>query len=269
MSLEYAIELPCPIRQELGEQKLREMGRTSALVSRIVNETIETAATPSRESVQLTTENAKLLEAVDQISAFCQLQCPGQIPQKYLAANEENKAAVAPRLVESIHCLGRIRYPIEAKFERFLADRLQLLYDTLATDEWPRILHVLLDAESPFDGEGTKELRRVTTPEGLRFFERRVPIPLARNAGQLSTDNVFDILAGFSAGPEVQVAYQRELPILALSDYADFLEALLLSEEVRAEWESLEMLGNNYAEFVQFTRAIRIAQKLEVRLLLE
>src|SRR5262249_60770595 len=72
---------------------------------------------------------------------------------------------------ETIGCLGRIRYPIEARFERFLADRAHLLSDTLPQEQWPNLFLIVVDSESPFDGEVTKELRRVTTPEGLRFFE--------------------------------------------------------------------------------------------------
>ena len=77
---------------------------------------------------------------------------------------------------ESVGCLGRITYPIEAQFEKFLADCVRLSLDTLDKEDQPSLLHILVDQESPFDGEATKELRRVITPEGLRFYELRVPI---------------------------------------------------------------------------------------------
>ena len=32
---------------------------------------------------------------------------------------------------ETVGCLGRISYPVEAQFEKFLADRVQLALDTL------------------------------------------------------------------------------------------------------------------------------------------
>ena len=99
---------------------------------------------------------------------------------------------------EMIGCLGRINYPIDSRFEHFLANRIQLITDVLQPDDWPRIMHVLVDSESPFDGEATKELRRVTTAEGLRFFELRVPIKLNRKLIKISTDNIFDLLNGFA-----------------------------------------------------------------------
>ena len=71
---------------------------------------------------------------------------------------------------EAVGCLGRINYPIEAQFEKFLADRVQLALDTIDSEDQPRLLRILVDPESPFDGEATKELRRVTTPEGPALF---------------------------------------------------------------------------------------------------
>ena len=101
---------------------------------------------------------------------------------------------------ESVGCLGRINYPVEAQFEKFLADRVQLSLDTLDKEDQPRLLRILIDPESPFDGEATKELRRVVTEDGLRFFELRVPIVLTRDAARLTTDNIFDLLAGIQIG---------------------------------------------------------------------
>ena len=36
---------------------------------------------------------------------------------------------------------GRISYAIEAQFEKFLADRVQLALDTVAEADQPRLLH--------------------------------------------------------------------------------------------------------------------------------
>ena len=101
-------------------------------------------------------------------------------PPPKSAPNVGGAAVEAAGEGESVGCLGRINYPIEAQFEKFLADRIQLSLDTLDKEDQPRLLRILIDPESPFDGEATKELRRVITPEGLRFFELRVPITLTR-----------------------------------------------------------------------------------------
>ena len=40
------------------------------------------------------------------------------------------------------------------------------MLDTVDAEDQPRLMHILVDPESPFDGEATKELRRVTTSGG-------------------------------------------------------------------------------------------------------
>ena len=266
MSLEYAIEYPCEMRRQYGEATLRGLARIGSLISRMVNETIEGARSPSEESVQFTTRFADDLEKVEQIAVYCRTKCLAHVnPESGL----EDELLNQPGLSESIACLGRIHYPIQARFERFLADRVQMLFDTLDPDRWPHLLKILVDSESPFDGEGSKQLRRVTTAEGLRFFEQRVPVSLARRAARLTTDNVFDLLAGFTASDGGASGYQRELPVIALPDYAVFLEAILLEDLTEDERLRLYRLSSTYAQYVRFARAVRVAEKLEVRLLLD
>jgi hypothetical protein len=258
MSLEYAIEYPCEMRRRRSEPELRALGRTGALVARIVAQTLASEQAPLPESVQFTAGLARELERVEEVAAYCRTHCP-----VHSAMQHENEAG------ESIGCLGRIRYPIDARFEHFLADRVQLLCDTVAPAAWPRLLQVLLDVQSPFDGEATKELRRVTTAEGLRFFELRLPIVLARQAARITTDNVFDLLAGFAASDEGAAGYQRELPVVALSDYAEFLGALLLDDLSPDERARLSAQSTAYAQYVRFTEALQVAEDAGVRLLLD
>jgi hypothetical protein len=281
MSLEYAIEYPCEMRRRYGEQLLRGLGRAGSLVSQIVNATLENERAPSEESIKFTTELSDELEMAEQVAAYCRAHCPAHIEQNFDYEFGDNKdgelddedgdaTPIQPAVSgEPIGCLGRIRYPIEARFERFLADRAQLLSDTLPQEQWPNLLRILVDPESPFDGEVTKELRRVTTPEGLRFFELRAPIALARRAVRLTTDNLFDLLAGFASSDDGASGYQRELPVMALSDYAEFLEALLINDLTASERTRLHSQGASYTQFVRFTKAARLAESLGVRLLLD
>jgi hypothetical protein len=266
MSLEYAIEYPCEMRRLYGESSLRALARTGSLISRMVNETIEGSRLPSEESIQFTTRFADELEKAEQVASYCRNHCPAHIDEESKDSGFLDERSQA---TEPIGCLGRIRYPIEARFERFLADRLQLLYDTLVPEQWPQLMHILLDSESPFDGEGTKELRRVTTAEGLRFFEQRMPISLARQASRLTTDNLFDLLAGFTATDGGASGYQRELPPITLSDYSKFLEALLLNDLSVDERIRLHAQSASYSQFVRFTCAVSLAEKLGVRILLD
>ncbi len=267
MSFEYAIEFACEMRRQYGEATLRALARTGSLISTMVNETIEGSHTPSEEGIRFATKFADDLEKVEEAASYCRENCPAHIEQN--TSNQVWRQALLERGSEPIGCIGRIRYPVEARFERFLADRLQLLYDTTGPESWPQLLHILIDSESPFDGEGSKELRRVTTEDGLRFFELRLPISLTRRAGRLTTDNVFDLLAGFSASDGGASGYQRELPVMALGDYAEFLEAILINDLTEVERERLLSHGNTYPQFIRFAFAVRLAEQLKVRLLMD
>ena len=121
----------------------------------------------------------------------------------------------------------------------------------------------------PFDGEATKELRRVTTPEGLRFFELRVPIRLSREGTRLTTDNVFDLLAGFRSDDNQQTSYIRELPFEATGDYYDFLDLMLRNDLSQSEVTRLTTRGKNYSQFLRLLAAIERAEALNTRVLLD
>lgn len=269
MSLEYAIEYQCEMRRRYDEATLRALGRTGSLISRMVAETVEGARTPSEESVLFATRFSSDLERSEQVADYCRHHCPGHIDASPEGQEARALSANAMAKSEPIGCLGRISYPIEARFERFLADRLQLLYDTMAPEQWPRLLHILLDAESPFDGEATKELRRVTAEGGLRFFEMRLPIKLSRKAARLTTDHVFDLLAGFRSSDEGASGYHRELPVVALADYAEFLETLLVTDLSEGERQRLHSQGMTYTQYLRFALAVRRAESLGVRILMD
>jgi hypothetical protein len=170
---------------------------------------------------------------------------------------------------EAVGCLGRINYPIDAQFEKFLADRVQLALDTLDKIDQPRLLRILVDPESPFDGEATKELRRVTTADGLRFFELRLPIKLARAGANLTTDNVFDLLAGFRSEDAEATSYTREFPLAATADYYDFLDLILRNDLGAVEATRLHARSRNYAQFLRLLAALERAEALETRLLVD
>jgi hypothetical protein len=130
-------------------------------------------------------------------------------------------------------------------------------------------LRILVDPESPFDGEATKELRRVVTDEGLRFFELRVPIGLTRDAARLTTDNVFDLLAGFRSDDSARTTYTRELPFEAAADYYDFLDLILRNELSQSEVTRLTSRSRNYTQFLRLLTAIEKAEALNTRLLID
>ena len=255
MSLEFAVQYPCVLRARYPEKHLREWGRLSHLHTRLT--TGDTGA-PSQEKLEWVENAREEIELMQSETAIC-ASCPACLPEDEASAGDG----------EAVGCLGRITYPIEAQFEKFLADRVQLFLDTLESGDQPRLLRILIDDESPFDGEATKELRRVTTPEGLRFFELRVPIRLSRKAAQLTTDNVFDLLAGFRSEDAEASSYVRELPFEATADYYDFLDLILRNDLSQSEISRLTSRGRNYSQYLRLLSAIERAEALNARVLLD
>jgi hypothetical protein len=253
MSLEFALQFTCSLRASYSEEHLRQWGRMSSLHAKL---TTGDDTAPSIDKLQWIEDASAEIERMQQATVVC-AHCPACLPVD--AAGDG----------ESVGCLGRINYPVEAQFEKFLADRVQLSLDTLDKEDQPRLLRILIDPESPFDGEATKELRRVVTDEGLRFFELRVPIALTREAARLTTDNIFDLLAGFRSEDSETTTYTRELPYEAAADYYDFLDLILRSELSQSEVARLTARNRNYNQFLRLLMAIEKAEALNTRVLID
>ena len=253
MSLEFAVQFPCSLRARYSEKHLREWGRLSSLHARLTTGDVKAPSPDKLEWVENARDEVEMMQAATSICP----SCPACLPEQNAGEGE------------AVGCLGRLTYPIEAQFEKFLADRVQLALDTTDTQDQPRLLRILVDAESPFDGEATKELRRVTTAQGLRFFALRVPIRLSREAARLTTDNIFDVLAGFRSDDDEQTSYVRELPHQATGDYYDFLDLLLRNDLSQTEIARLKNRGQNYSQFLRLLAAIERAEALNTRVLLD
>ena len=253
MSLEFAVQHPCVLRARYSEEHLRKWGRLSNLHTIL---TTVDQSSPSPDKLKWIEEAGSEIELLQDETIVCST-CPACLP-----LDEAGEG-------EAVGCLGRINYPVDAQFEKFIADRVQLVLDTVDKTDQPRLLHILVDPESPFDGEAAKELRRVTTGDGLRFFELRLPIRLARQAAQLTTDNVFDLLAGFRSEDSAQTSYARELPFTATADYYDFLDLILRNDVSKSERERLQTRSRNYGQYLRLLAALERAEALETRVLLD
>lgn len=253
MSIEFALQYACPLRAAYSEKHLREWGRLSSLHARL---TTGDEAVPSIDKINWIERARDEVELLQEATKIC-AQCPASLPLENAGDGE------------SVGCLGRINYPIEAQFEKFLADRIQLSLDTLDKEDQPRLLRILIDPESPFDGEASKELRRVVTPEGLRFFELRVPIGLTREGARITTDHVFDLLAGFRSEEQDITSYTREFPLAATGDYYDFLDLLLRSELSQSEVARLTGRSRNYSQYLRLLSAIEKAEAFNSRVLID
>ena len=253
LSLEFAIQHPCALRARYAEEHLRAWGRLGSIHTRL---TTGEASAPTEEKLRFVERAAIEIERMQTETSVC-ATCPAHLPSD--AAGEG----------EPVGCLGRITYPVEAQFEKFLADRVQLALDTVSVEDQPRLLRILVDAESPFDGEGTKELRRVTTQQGLRFFELRLPIRLAREAVDITTDHLFDMLAGFKSETATETTYTREFPFAATADYYDFLDLALRSDISTRERERLNSRSRNYAQYLRLLAAFERAEALHTCVLID
>ncbi len=253
MSLEFAVQHPCTLRARYSEKHLRQWGRLSSLYAAI---TTGDASAPTEDKIKWIENSAAEIDRLEAESAVC-ADCPACLPREIAGRGE------------ALGCLGRVNYPIDAEFEKFLANRVQLMLDTAAAEDWPRLLHILIDPESPFDGEATKELRRVTTKDGLRFFELRLPIRFARAGAHLTTDNVFDLFAGFRSEDADATTYTREFPPTATADYYDFLDLILRNEVSELEATRLHERSRNYVQFLRLLSAFERAEALETRVLVD
>ena len=253
MSLEFAVEHPCVLRARYDEKHLRAWGRLGSIHTRLT--TGDTVA-PTPDKLRFVEDSRKEVELMQQAAVVCPT-CPACLPQDDAGEGE------------TVGCLGRISYPIEAQFEKFLADRVQLALDTIDKEDQPRLLLLLVDPESPFDGEGTKELRRVTTNTGLRFFELRLPIRMTRQAAHITTDNLFDLIAGFRSDDASRTSYTREFPLQATADYYDFLDFILRNDLSASEIARLHGRGRNYAQYLRLLAAFERAEALNTRLLID
>jgi hypothetical protein len=253
MSLEFTVEYPCVLRARYSEKHLREWGRLSNLHTILT--TVDQSA-PGADKIAWIENAGAEIEQLQIETAVC-ADCPACLPLDTAGEGE------------AVGCLGRVNYPIDAQFEKFLADRVQLMLDTLDQEDQPRLLRILVDRESPFDGEASKELRRVTTDEGLRFFELRLPIKLTREGSHLTTDNVFDLLAGFSSKDAEATTYTREFPTAATADYYDFLDLMLRNDLSESEGARLHARSRNYAQYLRLLAAIERAEALNTRVLVD
>ncbi len=109
----------------------------------------------------------------------------------------------------------------------------------------------------------------MTTAEGLRFFELRLPITLSREAARITTDNLFDLLAGFRSEDFAETSYTRELPFEATADYYDFLDLILRNDLNASELDRLTSRSKNYSQFLRLLAAIEHAEALNTRVLID
>jgi hypothetical protein len=92
---------------------------------------------------------------------------------------------------------------------------------------------------------------------------------LTREAITLTTDNIFDLLAGFRSEDSDETTYTREFPLAAVPDYYDLLDLVLRSELSQSEVSRLTSRSRNYTQFLRLLTAIEKAEALNARVLID
>src|SRR6267143_4627289 len=110
MSLEFTVEYPCVLRARYSEKHLREWGRLSNLHTIL---TTGDQSAPGPDTIEWIENAGAQMELVQVETAIC-ANCPACLPPSIAGEGE------------AVGCLGRINYAIDAQFEKFMADRVQL-----------------------------------------------------------------------------------------------------------------------------------------------
>ncbi|MBM4116157.1 hypothetical protein FJ251_00170 [bacterium] len=265
MGIDYVIPFPCQNREELGEPGLRRW-TFLFMVHKYLAERPELNRhgladkqwqMPSYRGEQVEPE-AFTIEDVRKVGAdigkrlrICR-DCP---------ANLDPKA-------EEFGCVGRINYPLLASFEEFLGERLQPLIDRRGVEEWPTLLNLILRTDSPFTGAPVARLRATELRGGSRLLERHEPVAFRRAGDGISTDHILHALLGLASPNSADTGYAREIPRELLSIYLDFLAGVLYERMSEERVIDFSRSCSTYLQFRWLHRALRLAFKLDLPLLI-
>src|SRR3954468_7667136 len=104
MSLEFAVDYPCSLRARYDENQLREWGRLGKLHAIV---TTGDQLAPGTDKLEWIENAAIQIDLLQRETEICS-ECPACLP---LAVAGDG---------EAVGCLGRINYPVDAQFEKFM-----------------------------------------------------------------------------------------------------------------------------------------------------
>ena len=64
-------------------------------------------------------------------------------------------------------------------------------------------------------------------------------------------------------------SYWRELPVMALADYSELFETIFITDLSPLEKEQLILLSRSFRQYLRFAEAVRRADELQVRMLID
>jgi len=260
LGIDYVLPYPCVNREKLGEDGLRRWTflymvhkylQAHPDMPGAVSERWKMPVTQglSREHREFGREDVS--EVGREIAPLIR-RCAG------CEANLDPKA-------DEFGCVGRVNYPIQARFEEFLAAELQKVMDRLDPEQWPILLTLILRRDGPFDGKPIARLRLLASGGRGKVFEREEAVAFHRVGDGLTMDPVFHALMGLPL-PGKEASYGREIPKPLVPVYAEFLGSLLYGSQSERKIAELSRGSSSYLQFRWLHRALKTAEKLELPL---
>ncbi len=260
MGIDYVLPHPCVNRDELGEDGLRRWTFLYMVHKYLKANPDMPGAVSERWKMPVTRgldrEQQEFgREDVDRVG--------GQIGP-LIRRCEDCRANLDPK-ADEFGCVGRINYPIQARFEEFLADALQKIMDRLEPEEWPALLSLIMRQDGPFDGKPVARLRLLASGGRGKVLERDEAVAFHRVGDGLSTDSVIHALMGL---PHTLsgTSYGREIPKDMVPVYQEFLGGLLYGSQSSEKISSFSRSSSTYLQFRWFHQALKLAAGLELPL---
>jgi hypothetical protein len=256
LGIDYVLPQPCANREELGEDGLRRWTFLYMVHKYLQSHPDMPGAVSERWKMPITrgiSQDRQEFgrEDVDEVGRSitpliqrCQ-DCP---------ANLDPKA-------DEFGCVGRINYPIQARFEEFLADSLQKIMDRLEPDVWPVLLTLIVRRDGPFDGKPVARLRLLASSGRGKVLERNEAVEFHRVGDGLNTDPVMHALMGLPL-TRTDTSYGREIPRAMVPIYMEFLSAVLYGSQSEDKISSFSRSSSSYLQFRWLHQALKTAEKL-------
>jgi len=265
LGIDYVIPFPCQNREALGEPGLRRW-TFLYMVHKYLAEHPELNQR-GLEDRQWQMPSYRGERAEPEPFSIDDVRLVGAEIGKRLRICQDCPANLDPK-AEEFGCVGRINYPLLASFEDFLGERLQRVIDRRGIEEWPTLLNLILRSDSPFTGAPVARLRATELRGGSRLIERREPVAFQRAGDGITTDHILHALLGLASPNGSATGYAREIPRELLSIYQDFLAGLLYEQMSEARVIEFSRSCSTYLQFRWLHRALRLALRLDLALLI-
>lgn len=258
MGIDYVLPYPCDNRKELGEAGLRRWTFLYMVHKYLGAHPDMPGAVSERWKMPVTrglSEDQQEFgrEDVDQV---------GDRIAPYIRRCGECPANLDPK-ADEFGCVGRINYPIQVRFEEYLADTTQRVMDRLEPDEWPALLTLVMRRDGPFDGKPVARLRLLAAGGRGRVLERDEAMAFHRVGDGLSTDALIHALMGLPHKSS-DSSYGREIPRAMVPVYLEFLSGVLYGSLPEAKVASFSRSCSSYLQFRWFHQALKLASRLDL-----